>query len=118
MAIILRSELLTQSYELKVLINEKGIIFGTTRQEHQSLSSDEIRYAPALEHANALAGFLSRINKTMEFRKDPKFSAARLRRILDTLADELALSSIADYNVLYGGEKLGPFRLESSDDEA
>lgn len=90
----------TPHVQFKAVLNEKGIIFGTTRVEHKTLRCDGIFYADE-GAGNAVAVIFDGFK--FEIRQHPGFSQERIRSILKSFDRDPQLKWIAPLKITYSG---------------
>jgi hypothetical protein len=77
-------------FQIKVVANEKGFVFGPVERQHVELGTEGVQYRPDGK-GNAVAGML--YSGKIEFRNDPRFSEARLRTLVQEFLKIFAAQS-------------------------
>ena len=98
-------------HEIKVVLNDKGMIFGSINGQHDRLGGGPVSYRQDGK-GNALAGLF--IGDRLEIRRDRRFSPERVRCLMDALGDLEPLARVAHYHVVYQGRDIGRIRQQAS----
>lgn len=102
----LLEERVQNNLDVKIIFNDKGIIFGDPRYEHCTMGCEGINYKQEYK-GDSLAGII--VRDRIEIRNDPRFSEQRIKNIFEEIAKNESLSILKDYQILYKGKDLGRF---------
>ncbi len=91
------------AFEGKMVINERGAVFGPVSSQHRDLRAEGIAYADEYK-GNALAAMLGPGKIEVRFHKG--FTDAEVARLLSALAAEHGLRFILSWRATYQGRPL------------
>lgn len=90
-------------FEGKMVINDRGAVFGPVSTQHRDLRADGIAYADAYK-GNAVAAMLA--PKRIELRFHQAFTDEHVTALLQTLAAQPDLAFVVTWQATYQGRRL------------